>query len=146
MTGCKFSDGGWSWNESDSLNALGLIGSKFSDGGWSWNQPDSLNTFGLIVGKFSDSGWSWNEPDSFDALGLIESMFSKSSRSSNEADNLDIFMTFLLSQNVCYPFSPFFPSMNLKLTCPWWGKLSGSLLSSFFSLLKVILAIIPFML
>ena len=31
MTGGKFSNGGWSWNEIDSLHVLGLTGSKFSD-------------------------------------------------------------------------------------------------------------------
>jgi len=33
----EFSDGGWSWNEADSLDALGLTECKFSDDGWSWN-------------------------------------------------------------------------------------------------------------
>jgi len=47
LTGGKFSDGGWNWNESDSLDALGLTGSKFSDGGWSWDETHSLDA--LII-------------------------------------------------------------------------------------------------
>jgi len=35
LTGCKFSDGGWSRNEADSLDTLGMTESKFSDGGCS---------------------------------------------------------------------------------------------------------------
>ena len=66
MTDGKLSDGGWSWNEADSLDAHGLTGSKFSesdvgwswsDGGWSWNEADTLDALGLIDGKFSDCSW-----------------------------------------------------------------------------------------
>jgi len=43
LTESKFSDGGWSWNAADSLDALGLTGSRFSDGGRSWNEADTLD-------------------------------------------------------------------------------------------------------
>jgi len=52
-----------------------LTGCKFSNGGWSWNKADSLDALALIVGKFSDDVWSWNEVDSLDALHLIGSKF-----------------------------------------------------------------------
>jgi len=50
-----------------------MAGGKFSDDGWSWSETDSQDALGLIVGKFSDDGWRWNEVDNLDALGLTES-------------------------------------------------------------------------
>ena len=72
----EFSDDGCSWNEADSLDAVGLTESKFSDGGWSWNEANSLDALGLIGSKSSDGGCSWNETDSLDALGSPGSKFS----------------------------------------------------------------------
>jgi len=40
----------------DSLDALGLTGCKFSDDCWSWNEADSLDALHLTAGKFSDGG------------------------------------------------------------------------------------------
>jgi len=46
LTERKFSDGGWSWNEADSLDALGLIECKCSDNSnRSCNDADNLDIF-----------------------------------------------------------------------------------------------------
>jgi len=37
------------------FNALGLIGGKFSNGGYRWNESDSLDALGLTESKLSDS-------------------------------------------------------------------------------------------
>ena len=61
------------------LGALQLIESKCSDGGWTCNDADSLDALGLTGGKFSDGGWTCKATDSLDALGLKESKFSDGS-------------------------------------------------------------------
>jgi hypothetical protein len=63
---------GISWQSWCSCGILALTESKFSHGGWTWNEPDSLDALVAFLAwqnvSSVDFGWPWNEPDSFDAL------------------------------------------------------------------------------